>query len=65
MPDNTPQPEDPVRCVSDCDIIEVTEQNSVPGEPSERYRRYLEEKHGRKNPQNPPSGGPADGPERS
>ena len=51
-----------VQFTSDCDILEITEENSKPGKASERYRKLLEQKYGRKTP---PPKGPAEGPTES
>lgn len=35
---------------SDCDIIRIREEDTVPSKPSEQYMRWLQEKYGRKRP---------------
>jgi hypothetical protein len=39
---------DRVRFSSDCELVEVREEDTTPGQPSERYRQWLREKYGRK-----------------
>jgi hypothetical protein len=39
---------DQVRFSSDCDLLEVKEEDTAPGKASERYRQWLHEKYGRK-----------------
>jgi hypothetical protein len=58
-PKKTPDPDERrVQFTSDGDILEITEDNTKPGKVSERYRRMLEQKYGRKTP---PPNGPAEG----
>ena len=33
---------------SDCDLLEIREEDTQPGKVSDRYRKVLEEKYGRK-----------------
>ena len=51
-----------IRFSSDCDILEITEENTEPGKVSERYRKALEQKYGRKAP---PANGTPEGPHGS
>lgn len=47
--------EDRVRFDSDnCDLLEIKEEDTVPGKLGEGYRRLLEKKYGRKVPPDPP-----------
>jgi hypothetical protein len=47
------------RFTSDCDLLEIREEDTKPGRMSASYRKWLEEKYGRKSA--PPSG-PAEEP---
>ena len=61
-PQKDPRPNrDHVEFLGEGDIVHVREEDTQPGKPSERYRKWLEEKYGRKsppptNPNEPPSG---------
>jgi hypothetical protein len=54
--------ENHVSFTSDCDILQITEENSKPGKASERYRKWLEKKYG---PKTPTPKGPAERPKES
>jgi hypothetical protein len=57
-PKNNPQPsENRVSFTSDCDILEIREEDTKPGKMSERLRKLLEEKYGHKNRPNGPTEG--------
>ena len=52
MPEIREQPaaDDTGFFTSDCDVVEIREEDTKPGKVSDRYRRMLEEKYGRKEP---------------
>ena len=53
-------PKNEVEFISDCDLLEIKEADTKPGKVSDRYRKLLEEKYGRKQP--PSSNGTAEKP---
>lgn len=58
MPADPNKPEREVGFTSDnCDVLEIKEEDTVPGgKLSESYRRLLEKTYGRKAPPDPPDG---------
>ena len=52
--------QDPVFDSTNCDVIEIREEDTRPGKMSVRYRKLLEEKYGKKTP--PPNGPAQNGP---
>ena len=57
-PTKPSEPENRVVFASDGDILEILEENTTPGTPSESHRRFLERKYGKKNPPNESAEGP-------
>ena len=55
-PNNHNRPDDDqAEYGSDCDLIEICEEDTVPGEPSETWRKWMEAKYGKKaSPSKPP-----------
>jgi hypothetical protein len=47
---NAGSAESRVDFVSDCDLLEIKEEDTKPGKVSDRYRQLLEKKYGRKPP---------------
>ena len=54
--------ENRIEFTSDAEFVEITEENSRPGKPSESRRKWMEEKWGRKDP---PATGSAEKPKGS